>query len=77
METERDEHALLPFGERERRAARVERRTDRDDPLDTRLTRSDERLGHVAESVQVRVCVDHADSDSRGGVHPWKEGLGG
>ena len=38
MEPERDEYALLPIGELERRAARVERRPDRDDPPHARFT---------------------------------------
>jgi hypothetical protein len=61
MDPERGEDAIVPGGDRERLAAGVEARTDRDDPVDAGLERlRDELVRRFCARVEVRVGVDHA-----------------
>ena len=61
VDAEGGEHSRLPLGDREGGPARVEPRADRDDAIDTGLSRPhDDEVGSVSARVEMRMRVDHS-----------------
>ena len=72
VDAERGENAALAFGDRERRAARVDSGADGNDTLDAGLASAREQhLRRFVAPIEVRVGVDHAtavSSSTRGKI---------
>ena len=62
VDAEDREDPVVPLGERERPAAVVDVRADGEDPRDTGLGGTPDRLVGVVERGEVRVRVDHGSS---------------
>ena len=62
VDAEDREDPVVPLGERKRSAAVVDIRADGEDPRDTGLGGTPDRLVGVLERGEVRVCVDHGSS---------------